>query len=457
VTSDEAPEQPARRSRRSLLTAAAAAGGALAASALGRVPAASAANGDGLKVGQLHTGTAVTEVRNTAAASNAVGLKGFVTTTVSGGSTAGVWGQSSAQNGNGVFGFASNTGSSTKGVWGRSVNGRGVFGEATGGGVGVVGTASGTGVHGQGYYGLRGVGDFAGVRGEGASIGVSAQGDNTGVSGRGVTGVFGEGSIYGMDALGGEVGVRGRTNSTTQQAWGVWGQVESTIGTAVYGRANSPTGSGTGVAGVSLSDGGYGVFGLNRGSGGWRIGVYGDAYPGYAGLFKGTVFVEGTLNKSGGSFVIDHPQDPANKTLEHSFVEAPERLNVYRGNVTLDANGRATVRMPGYFKALNVDYSYQLTPMGAPAPELHVASGIARGSFRIAGGAPSQQVCWQVTGVRQDAWAQKHPLRVERAKKRKDRGKYLNPEAFGKPRSEAIHQAPKVPKMRRPRRVRPAA
>jgi hypothetical protein len=177
----------------------------------------------------------------------------------------------------------------------------------------------------------------------------------------------------------------------------------------------------------------------------------------FAGWFNGKVHVNGALSKSGGSFLIDHPGDPGNRTLEHSFVEAPERLNVYRGNITLDARGRATVRMPRYFEALNAGYSYQLTAVGEPAPNLHVARKIERSSFAIAGGSPGQEVCWQVTGARQDAWAKAHPLRVERTKRRADRGRFLDPELHGQPMSAAIGQPPstarshpRVPRLRLP-------
>jgi hypothetical protein len=40
----------------------------------------------------------------------------------------------------------------------------------------------------------------------------------------------------------------------------------------------------------------------------------------------GNLTVNGTLAKGSGSFVIDHPLDPANKYLYHSFVESPERV-----------------------------------------------------------------------------------------------------------------------------------
>jgi hypothetical protein len=110
--------------------------------------------------------------------------------------------------------------------------------------------------------------------------------------------------------------------------------------------------------------------------------------------------------------------------------------------------------MPRYFRTLNRDYRYQITAIGAPAPGLYVARKIQHRSFAIAGGVPGQEVCWQVTGVRQDAWAQKHPLRVERTKKPGDRGKYLHPELFGKSQSAAIGRRPRVAAMRRLRTLR---
>jgi hypothetical protein len=179
---------------------------------------------------------------------------------------------------------------------------------------------------------------------------------------------------------------------------------------------------------------------------------------GYAGYFVGRAHVNGNLSvvgsisKGGGGFLIDHPLDPASRYLEHSFVEAPERLNVYRGTVTLDGAGRATVRLPRYFGALNADVSYQLTALGVAAPGLHVARGVTgRGnSFRIAGGAAGQDVCWQVTATRQDAWAQANKLRVERGKPRAERGRFLHPQALGKPRSSAIHRVPRLVRFPKP-------
>jgi hypothetical protein len=45
----------------------------------------------------------------------------------------------------------------------------------------------------------------------------------------------------------------------------------------------------------------------------------------------------GSIAKAGGSFKIDHPLDPKNKYFYHSFVESPDMMNVYNGNITTDS------------------------------------------------------------------------------------------------------------------------
>jgi hypothetical protein len=50
---------------------------------------------------------------------------------------------------------------------------------------------------------------------------------------------------------------------------------------------------------------------------------------------------------------------------------------------------------------------------------------------RSRGGKPGLKVSWQVTGVRQDAWAKAHPVAVE--EKKPERGYYVHPELYGKP------------------------
>src|SRR5271156_1946831 len=150
----------------------------------------------------------------------------------------------------------------------------------------------------------------------------------------------------------------------------------------------------------------------------------------YAGEFGGDVYVQGTLSKSSGSFKIDHPLDPANKYLYHSFVESPNMMNIYNGNITTDGSGTAVVTMPAWFEALNTDFRYQLTTIGQPA-QAWIAAEIANGSFTIKTSKPGVKVSWQVTGIRQDAWAKAHRIPVEVDKAQQDQGHYLHPELFG--------------------------
>ena len=70
------------------------------------------------------------------------------------------------------------------------------------------------------------------------------------------------------------------------------------------------------------------------------------------GTLAGPVNVNDNLSKSGGSFKIDHPQNPANKYLYHSFVESPDMKNIYDGTITTDATGFARVTMPESLKHL---------------------------------------------------------------------------------------------------------
>jgi hypothetical protein len=159
---------------------------------------------------------------------------------------------------------------------------------------------------------------------------------------------------------------------------------------------------------------------------------------GSAGFFSGSVTVTGFIFKQGGGFQIDHPLDPANKYLNHSFVESPDMMNVYNGNVTLDANGEAVVEMPEWFEALNRDFRYQLTAIGAPGPNLYIAEKMANGQFKIAGGVPGGEVSWQVTGIRKDAFAEAHRIPVEQAKTPAEQNHFLEPELFGQPETQAI-------------------
>jgi hypothetical protein len=152
----------------------------------------------------------------------------------------------------------------------------------------------------------------------------------------------------------------------------------------------------------------------------------------------GAVSITGTLSATGTkNFRIDHPLDPANKYLTHAAIESSEVLNLYSGNAILDDSGAAVVQLPDWFEAINKDFRYQLTPIGAPGRDLYVAEEISGGHFKIAGGTPGGKVSWQVTGVRNDAWEKTYPMVVE-ADKGADRGHYLTPELYGQPATERI-------------------
>ncbi len=198
-----------------------------------------------------------------------------------------------------------------------------------------------------------------------------------------------------------------------------------------------PTGSHiyVGVDGECIGGSGsnYGLFGYASG-GGTNYGVFGNAPHGsqnWAGYFAGDVRVTGTLVNPGPVLEIDHPSDPEGGYLRHALVSSPEMKTVYDGTVVLSAGGEAWVELPDWFESLNGDFRYQLTPIGAPAPGLHVADPVSGNRFRIGGGEADMTVSWQVTGVRRDASARQHPVVVEEDKRPEDRGRYVDPSAHG--------------------------
>ncbi|HKQ79400.1 MAG TPA: hypothetical protein VJ810_37240 [Blastocatellia bacterium] len=227
------------------------------------------------------------------------------------------------------------------------------------------------------------------------------------------------------------------------------------VGIVGFGGSATSSSGGTGgslIGGVSTAgNGGDGLFavgalGVGMGKKGGRGivaipgGGAGGATAGLAGEFLGDVEISGNLSKGGGSFRIDHPLDPANKYLYHSFVESPDMMNVYNGNITTDGNGEAIVTLPDYFGALNRDFRYQLTVIGQFAQAI-VASKISDNRFTIKTDRPGVEVSWQVTGIRQDAYANKHRIPVEEAKPERERGYYLHPQAFNQPEEKSVEWA----------------
>jgi hypothetical protein len=299
------------------------------------------------------------------------------------------------------------------GVRGDSVSGIGVLGNGLGSGNGVVGNSvGGSGVSGAGITGVDGKGN-----------------DNTNSSGNGGDGVSGEGGSSNGSRGGSGVFAKGGTSNSGPGGFGVFAKGgdsaadDGGVGLSVQGGASSG----------STKFGGDAIFAF-------RGAALNGGTSGFAGSFIGNVDVQGKLTKTMGTFKIDHPLDPENKYLYHSFVESPDMMNIYNGNITTDANGEAVVEMPDYFDALNKDFRYQLTVIGTFAQAI-VASKMNGNRFVIRTSAPNVEVSWMVTGVRQDAFANKNRVQVEVDKSEKERGHYLHPEVFNQPEEKSIEWA----------------
>ena len=89
---------------------------------------------------------------------------------------------------------------------------------------------------------------------------------------------------------------------------------------------------------------------------------------------------------------------------------------------------------------MNRDYRYQLTVVGQFAQAI-VARKIKCIQFVIRTNKPRVEVSWQVTGVRQDAYAEAHRIKVEEEKTGAERVAYLHPEVFGQPQEKGIGHA----------------
>ena len=307
------------------------------------------------------------------------------------------------------------------------------------------------------------------------------------VSGRSIA--TGDGSTHGVNGFSSTnqgAGIFGFSNglsgagvlgSNVTSGFGVLGEASGTSGFGVLGEATGPAGQGVwgesfgalvdgsgfgpdGVDGVAHSVAGSGVAAVNLSNG---DGLFAQSNGGLAGFFlgktevAGDLVVTGNVSKSSGSFKIDHPLDPANKYLYHSFVESPDMKNIYDGTVTTDAAGSATVTLPDWFEALNRDFRYQLTVIGQFAQAI-VASEMANHSFSIRTDRPHVKVSWQVTGIRQDAYANAHRIPVEEVKPDQERGLYLHPELFGAPAEKSVVAAHPHPAVKRTMegRARPA-
>ena len=215
------------------------------------------------------------------------------------------------------------------------------------------------------------------------------------------------------------------------------------------GIASSP--DGIGVLGLAISSPTIGVMGVGSGNG---YGISRRARPG-----RGQPRCHRHAHKGGGGFRIDHPLDPANKFLSHSFVESPDMKNIYDGVAKLDSEGEATVELPDWFEALNRDFRYQLTPIGEYSPlfvrsKVEVRALLDRRRRRRPGGELAGH------GHPQGRLGRGEPDPRRGGQEGRRKGRYLHPEEHGQKASKGIKlpkaaqramakppKAPKAPKL----------
>jgi len=418
----------------------------------------------GLAVLDTHVGATALEGAATAPTGSGWGVAGA--TSSAGADAFGVWGglnvTTPGAGSAGVFGRSASTTANGYGVWGKheQTNGTaaGVFGDTNSTSASAVGVG--------GMVDSPSAAPFsAGVRGVNNAnvLGVGVEGVASGVGYGGFFHVPGAGFGVAADAGNGGIGVYATVNSGASKSYGVRGSVGSNSAAdsaGVFGEISSNAANGAGVRGVNNypSCCGMGVAGFHAGQG---IGVYGEAQNGFAvsgfspnnwsGYFQGSVNVVGTLYKSSGAFRIDNPIDPAHTYLQHSFVESPDMKNVYDGVVRTNGKGFATVTLPKWFGALNRDFRYQVTVVGRAHWDAKAAiwNEVKDNRFTIRTDQPEVKVSWQVTGIRNDTYANAHRIQVVVPKGSAD-GRYVHPELYGKPISKSVVVLPGMLKEARP-------
>ena len=263
------------------------------------------------------------------------------------------------------------------------VNNCGVYGEA----------AASDGYYAYGVWGRSffSAPESFGVFGEGETAGVMGEGDQIGVIGRGGGVGFGYTSGIGVVAAGTEFGLYSSIGNNYMADW-------LSIGTA------------TPPAGFMLH-------------------------------VAGNVNITGSINKGSGSFLIDHPLDPLNKTLRHNFVESPENLCIYRGKANLDEKGEAIIQMPDYFSALTFEEeaTVVLTPIGRPF-DFGYSWQDGNISFIIYGDA-NREISYLVMADRDDPVIHKlkKPVEEDKGNGNFTPGKLLYPEAYKYPESMGVN------------------
>ncbi|MEM6261402.1 MAG: hypothetical protein AAGI38_02760 [Bacteroidota bacterium] len=176
-------------------------------------------------------------------------------------------------------------------------------------------------------------------------------------------------------------------------------------------------------------------------SGYYRTGTDGATSPTERLDVRGNLDATGTKN-----FIIDHPDDPYNKILRHFCIESNEGMVMYRGKITLDANGEANVSLPDYFPGLTdeTNATVILTPIGRQ-PFLTSYELNTDNTFSVYGD-PNREVSYQVSAERDDKSYQyyKRPVEQDKDPSFTPKGYLLSPEAYGiTPEPQMIDPAPK--------------
>jgi len=123
----------------------------------------------------------------------------------------------------------------------------------------------------------------------------------------------------------------------------------------------------------------------------------------------GNLSVSGSISKGSGSFTIDHPLPSKKEThnLVHSFVEAPQADNIYRGKIDL-VNGTATINIDtnsemsdGTFVLLNREIQcFTSNETGWTAVKGSVSGNIL--TITAQDNTCDDTISWMVIGERQD-------------------------------------------------------
>lgn len=386
------------------------------------------------------------DVVDNAQSGRVIGLHSYIGTPQNGVRTTAIWGETNNPAGRALQGFNFASTGNGAGVWAETAAsaGTGIRARAT--------STSGSNV--AGYFDTAsnsGVAVYADATSTtGAPIGVWGK---VAPTSSGFAGYFSGGKSYFENKVG--IGTQNPTayltvsvNDAGPLILGTNGSTAiSSITNGVAGVTGQATSGDPGpyVAGVrgysqSLTGNGIGVIGYHSGTG---FGVYGGTgnAGGYSGIFDSNVSVTGNLAKGGGSFRIDHPLDPENKYLYHSFVESPDMMNIYNGIATTDGEGYATINLPEWFDTLNRDFRYQLTVIDESDAGWILAKVVRKmykNQFTIRTNFPNVEVSWQITGIRQDKYANAHRIPVEVEKEKWNKGRYVHPEVFGKPRNMMV-------------------